>query len=140
MTPSRRGASALEFALLLPIFIVLVGGLMDFAWYFQQRNLVVRAVREGVRVGATTALAATPNPGDTALSRTGDVLDELGLNRDESTLTIEYDDIRAGLTCNTDDTITLRAEVPFTPIAGIVPTPADITVQMTMMLEDGDCA
>lgn len=136
----RGGSSALEFALLLPVFLVLVGGLLDFAWYIQQRALVVRAVREGVRVGAITALASSPSPGATAQARATTVLGELGFDTDLAEVTWETDDIRIGLTCNTEDTLTVRAEVPFVPIARIVPTPAEIVVQMTMMLEDGDCA
>lgn len=135
---SRRGASALEFALLLPVFLVLVGGMVDYAWYMQQRALVVRAVREGVRVGAITPLAA--DPATTATSRSVQVLTDLEFDATTANVTAAYDDLRAGLTCNTVDTITVQAIVPFIRLIGVVPTPAAITVQMTMMLEDGDCA
>lgn len=135
---NRRGASALEFALLLPVFLVLVGGMVDYAWYMQQRALVVRAVREGVRVGAVTPLAS--DPAGTATARAVQVLTDLTFDAATSNVTASYDDLRVGLTCNTIDTVTVQAIVPFIRLIGIVPTPPAITVQMTMMLEDGDCA
>jgi Flp pilus assembly protein TadG len=48
---SEQGAIAVEFALLLPVFLLLVFGILDFghAWYMKQ--MVSNASREGARYG-----------------------------------------------------------------------------------------
>lgn len=49
---ARRGATAIEFALLLPIFVGLVAGLIDVSWMFWQKTAMQVAVADGCRVGA----------------------------------------------------------------------------------------
>ena len=48
---AERGAVAVEFAILVPVFLLLVFGIMDFghAWYMKQ--MVSNASREGARYG-----------------------------------------------------------------------------------------
>lgn len=46
---SRRGATAVEFALLLPIFLIGMMGIFEFSWYFFQRHAVGEAARLGCR-------------------------------------------------------------------------------------------
>lgn len=47
------GGVSVEFALLLPVFMVFLGGILDFghAWYMKQ--VVTNASREGARYGVT---------------------------------------------------------------------------------------
>jgi Flp pilus assembly protein TadG len=49
----QDGAVTVEMALLLPVFLMLVGGILDFghAWYMKQ--VVTNACREGARYGIT---------------------------------------------------------------------------------------
>lgn len=51
---SRRddGASAVELALVLPILLVLVLGIMEFGWAFNGWITVTGAAREGARIAA----------------------------------------------------------------------------------------
>jgi hypothetical protein len=51
-----RGASAVEFAILAPVFFALVFGMFSGGILFYQRNNLVNAAREGARFGATLAL------------------------------------------------------------------------------------
>lgn len=48
----RRGANAIEFALILPVFVMLMMGVMEYSWFFFQRSTIVNAVRDGCRAGA----------------------------------------------------------------------------------------
>jgi len=66
-----HGAAAVEMALVLPILILLVGGIIDFGFAFNTQISLTHAAREGVRVEAvtgntadaeTTALAAFQAP------------------------------------------------------------------------------
>jgi Flp pilus assembly protein TadG len=48
---SDSGAELLELAIALPILMLLVGGVIDFAILFQRYEVVTNAAREGARVG-----------------------------------------------------------------------------------------
>ena len=62
---TERGSVAVEFAILVPIFLMLVFGIVDFghAWYMTQ--MVTNASREGARYGVrycgSTANALNPS-------------------------------------------------------------------------------
>jgi hypothetical protein len=49
---SERGAELVEFALVLPLLLVLVGGIIDFGFLFQRYEVVTNAAREGARLGS----------------------------------------------------------------------------------------
>jgi Flp pilus assembly protein TadG len=59
--PPRRaeeGAAAVELALVLPVLLLLVFGLIDFGRVMQQQIQLTEAVREGARVGALNGTAS----------------------------------------------------------------------------------
>lgn len=45
-----RGSTAVEFALTLPIFIILFIGIIEFGWYFFVQHTLQYATREGMRL------------------------------------------------------------------------------------------
>ena len=54
----EHGAIAVEFAILLPVFLLLVGGIMDFGHAFYMKQMVSNASREGARYGTRYATNA----------------------------------------------------------------------------------
>lgn len=48
-----RGQAIVEFALVLPVFLVILMGMLEFGIAFDHRNAMAYAVREGARVGAS---------------------------------------------------------------------------------------
>lgn len=50
-----RGQSLVEFALILPVFLLILGEIIDFGFMFYSRITVINAAREGAR-GAVTAI------------------------------------------------------------------------------------
>lgn len=48
----RRGATAIEVALILPIFVALLASVMDLAWLAYQRSAISSSVALGCRAGA----------------------------------------------------------------------------------------
>lgn len=48
----ERGASLIEFAILAPLLIILILGIVEFGWLFGQFNDVRHAAREGARFAA----------------------------------------------------------------------------------------
>jgi Flp pilus assembly protein TadG len=74
ITADERGAAAVEFALILPILILLLMGLVEFSLIFNTQISLTNAAREGARTMAihndpalarTATIAAAPsvNPG-----------------------------------------------------------------------------
>lgn len=57
----QKGAAAVEFALIMPVFIMLIFGLVTTAFVYNDKLSVANAVREGARFGAST-LASTGSP------------------------------------------------------------------------------
>jgi Flp pilus assembly protein TadG len=53
----ERGASMVEFVLLLPVFLLIVFGGITAALSYEHKSEVVHAVRDGARYGATVPLA-----------------------------------------------------------------------------------
>ncbi|GAA3639276.1 TadE/TadG family type IV pilus assembly protein [Microlunatus ginsengisoli] len=56
---SERGAAALEFALVVPVLLVLVLGIAEFGRAFYTQITLSAAAREGVRVMALSTTPAT---------------------------------------------------------------------------------
>ncbi len=50
--PSRRGATAVEVALTMPLFVALLAGVFDLAWLAFQRSALTSSAAIGCRVGA----------------------------------------------------------------------------------------
>jgi len=48
----RRGANAIEFALTVPVFIMLVSGILDWSWFAYHRSILKAAVNKGCRTGS----------------------------------------------------------------------------------------
>ena len=46
----ERGAELIEFALVLPILLLIIAGIVDFGFLFQRYEVVTNAAREGARV------------------------------------------------------------------------------------------
>jgi Flp pilus assembly protein TadG len=61
----NRGVAAIEMGLILPLFCLLVFGLIDYGYWFMVDLAATNAVREGTR-SATTIAGACPNGAATA--------------------------------------------------------------------------
>ena len=49
---SERGQATVEFALVLPILLLLIGGIINFGWVFGNQLLTQNAAREAARYAA----------------------------------------------------------------------------------------
>lgn len=77
----QRGAAAVEFALVLPLLLMLVLGAIDWGWYFFVREVVTNAAREGARAGAVASVAT---PTATAQDVAANYLTSAGLTSGEA--------------------------------------------------------
>lgn len=62
----ERAAAAVEMALVLPLLLLMLGGIVDFGRFFYTQNLVVNAAREGAR---TRALGYSTTDADTRVAQ-----------------------------------------------------------------------
>lgn len=88
---TETGQSLVEFAMVLPLFLILMFGLVDFGRAFYSWMLITEAAREGARTGAVqkdwTAMQAAvynsmcnPYPGNCSLDTTKMTLTPSGVN------------------------------------------------------------
>lgn len=105
MEKRQRGQGLVEFALVLPIVLVLVLGVFNFAYFFTVHASLVNAAREGVRYGMV-------HPEDAAgiCSR---VAEQVFLTEpDLSKITLTYEDTGATRTCDAPDAIDTGSILP----------------------------
>jgi Flp pilus assembly protein TadG len=105
-----RGAAAVEFALLLPVVLLLVFGLIDFGRALNAQITLTQAAREGAR------LASFGQPSSTVISRTQSAA--TGLNVPSSGITVTTCPINAGPTA--DGQVSISYSFSFvTPVGAI---------------------
>jgi Flp pilus assembly protein TadG len=112
-----RGSELIELAIVLPILLLVLAGIMDFAFLFQRWEAVTNAAREGARVGILPGYLDTD-----VRNRVQAYLNSGGLT-DTPNILVSYTPITIGaLTVNT---VTVTVEYPsrflyLGPIAGLV--------------------
>jgi Flp pilus assembly protein TadG len=62
----QRGAAAVEFALVLPLFMALLMGTIDYGYFFFSDQIVTNAAREGARAGTLVPPASGAGAATTA--------------------------------------------------------------------------
>lgn len=98
----ERGAALIEFALIMPLLLMLLIGIIEFAWLFSQNLNVRHGAREGARL-----IAVNYNPNaNSGAAQTTDIVTE---------------------TCNRMDTVT-GATVTITGQGGDIGDPAAVEV------------
>jgi Flp pilus assembly protein TadG len=101
--PVRRGASVLEFVLVIPILTMLSFGIVDYGYYFYVKNTVQGAAQSGARAAIPgTALQSDVT---TAVSN---ILTAAGLQNSGYTLTTSPSDVT---TASVGSTVTVTVKV-----------------------------
>lgn len=78
----RRGAAAVEMAMVMPVLFLMLFGIIEFGWMLSVQNSLVNAAREGARIGALLGYGA-----DDMQARVTEVLTPMGL-QDKVSVTI----------------------------------------------------
>jgi len=94
----ERGATAVEFALVAPIFFLLIFAILEFGWYFFVEHTVHFATREGTRLAlvGTQLNDAGGNPMSREASITSTIKDSAALAVDPDNLLISIYPVGAG--------------------------------------------
>lgn len=130
---TRRGASALEFALTLPVLVVVLAGILEYGWYLFQLSNVVHALRDGTRIGVTVPSTDETGAAGRAEAHARAVLDGLGVPCTDG----GGCNVTATIAAAEDvDTLTMAIEVDYEPIVGLLPTPSQLHGTFTMMVQE----
>ena len=132
MRPSRTGqtgSAAVEFALIVPLFLMILFGIIEYGWMFYQQSNLASAVRDGLRQGVTVSQIASPDPRALAVKVAQADLLAVGIPSSDAVLSATY----AG--ASPTKTMTLSVALTYRPLVGFVKTPAQLHYAMTMMLE-----
>ena len=102
---SERGQSLVEFALILPLFIIVLFGIMEFGRLWEMTNLITSASREGARVAAISGSSQSQ-----AINAAQHVLS--AANIDDATVSV------AGP--NSESEVSVTVTVHYTPLTGSI--------------------
>ncbi|WP_442959772.1 TadE/TadG family type IV pilus assembly protein [Pseudarthrobacter sp.] len=105
--PSERGAAAVEFAILLPVLLMLVLGTIEFGRAYNAQITLTNAARDGVRV---MAIANDPTGAKTAAQNAAASVSTT-IPTSDITLTTN--------TCSTGNQVTLTIKYTLSTITGI---------------------
>ncbi len=137
---ARRGSNAIEFALMLPILVVLLAGLADFGWWINQDLLLTDVVRDAARAG-TAAGSNTAVAVATARVASGCLANQIP---GACTAVVNLSAIPAGPTpyvppggtLPPQQWLTVSVTAPYNSIVGLAPgVPVELSAQIVMRVE-----
>jgi len=79
-----RGAAVVEFAVVLPLLLTILFGIIEYGWVFMVRQTLQTAAREGCRIAV---LQTTTTPYTNVLDRVSQVMGPTGLTTYTVTMT-----------------------------------------------------
>jgi Flp pilus assembly protein TadG len=121
---TRKGSTAVEFALVAPILLTLLTGIMDYSWYMSQRSAVVFATQDGARAAVMAGYYGAPV--DVAKARVAAALTSSGIT---GTPTVDVTMSTIG------QPVTVTTSVSFKKLVGLVPVPPMLIATTTMLLD-----
>ena len=99
------GTLAVEFALLLPLLVTLIGGIIEFGFALYLQGVITNASREAARAGIVIGI---PRPTAEEITNVGlAYLTNLGANCTASCISV------TGAQGNSGDDLTVRVDVPY---------------------------
>jgi Flp pilus assembly protein TadG len=129
---SRRGLSTVEAALVIPLLLLLVMGIIEYGWMFLKVQQINNAARHGARIGITENATNTDvTAGVSAL------MADAGLAGSGYVLTLAPADVA---TARPGTALTVTVTVPYSNVSivrdlRLIPKPANIAGSTTMFKE-----
>lgn len=119
---SRRGSNAVELALVLPVLLALMTGVMDYGWILLHQHLAGDAAAAGVRAGGVAQ--EDEDASALAMSATNDRWDAFALPTDVQVTVTEA-----------ASRIEVEVRVPNVRLVGFVPAPGELVVVRSRVIE-----
>lgn len=124
-----RGAEAVEFALTLPILVILVAGIFDYGWYFHQQLSLQSATRQAAR--SASVLPQTGDVDAAARASIAAALEADGQGGLDPAVTVEV--VTAA---NGEQAVRVDATAPYTGLWSLVALPFQLRATVVMRRED----
>lgn len=103
---AASGAVAVEFAVVLPLFLIFVFGIIEFGMALYNKQVLTNASREGARAGI---IARAPRPTPEEIAKVvRQYLGKAGLDADKATILVQ------GAGGDSGEELDIRVEYPFT--------------------------
>ena len=125
---SRRGAAIIELGLSLPVIMALLLGVLDYGWYFFQQSAALNAVKDACRVGVS--VGEGQDPAARAEQVALQIVEDTGLGRPGDMKVTGVVETLGGARA-----LRVTLDMPFVPLAGLVPAPSRIRSSRVMLLE-----
>lgn len=129
---NERGASLVEFAILLPLLLTLLFGIMEAGWAFSLQSEIRHGAREGARLVATDT--------DTGPNIVAEVCNRMHFSGDNTLTTVDIQ-ITGSNPGVIGDTATVIVVTPYNGITGMIDvlfTAATITSEVDIRLEQNE--
>lgn len=135
----KKGISAVEFGLIAPIILFVLGGVFDVSRYIWDQEDLMQALRSGMQYGANypTDVTGVVNVVKASTSLSGDTTNfsmptpTCGCTADSSTLPSNFGTCSA-TTCSKNEYVMLQASYRYNPLVGkmigVLPTSASFTI------------
>ena len=125
----RRGVESIEFALVLPIALMVLAGIFDYGWFFHQEMVFTDATRHAAR-----AASVTPQDGDfetAAHAAFQQALDEGGQASIAADVTVT-----TVLMANGEEAVRVRGVADYTGLWGLIALPYQLKSTVVFRRED----
>ena len=133
---TRRGASAFEFALVVPVLLAMAMGTIDYGWYFSREAQVTTIAAGAAKAGSNVVPAMNEAPGscaaciDAARQYAQAGLADLGITAGAGAVNPIIQNLSG--TC----ALVVTVSVPHDSLVGIVPLPDSYNVQSVALLQN----
>lgn len=129
----RRGAQALEFALVMPVVMLFLGGAVDYGWFFYRESLVASALRDATKLGAREhAVGAEIDAGGCAACLNTTQTIAIAALQDAGFSGLGGADLGVSLrdVAGACAVVAAPPAIPHQPLVGLVPSPTTYNVQL----------
>lgn len=131
--PSQRGSHAIEFAMLMPVFLLFVGGIFDYGRYFYQLSSLEFATQMGCRAASVIDPGINRTEMLVVEARAEQIMEDwlydsaVDPTRASMTVVQSYDVPTWSIVCS--------ADMPFQNIFPMIPTPAVVEASTVILME-----
>jgi Flp pilus assembly protein TadG len=129
----ERGATAVEFALLLPVLLTILFGIIEFGMIMYGREVVTNASREGARAGIIQRIPVVTAGEITTVAT--NYLTGTGINPAQVTIAVPASGGLTGTPVTVTATYNYPWLIPYIPTVLGLPAPLPIAMSTTMLHE-----
>lgn len=131
---NEHGIAATEFAILLPVLLLILFGIIEFGMLMYSRALITNASREGARAGIVQGPPKRTEAEIITIART--YLIGTGVNPNNVTITVTGEMLASPNTLTVSVTYPYPFLIPYIPTTVVgIPNPLPLTAQTVMRHE-----